>query len=139
MIRAVPGERVHGGPRGSGRRIAVTLAAMGGGAALLAALWWANTPSGQGSAGRGLATARPPVETAAPAPPDPALEAFLAGLRPEAAAKGIGAASLERAFQGLRLDPQVGELAANQPEHVKPVGEYLALLVSPERIAAGSS
>jgi lytic murein transglycosylase len=63
--------------------------------------------------------------------------ACVAGLRADAAKKGVSNATLDRAFQGLTPDPKVLELQEAQPEFVTPVWDYLATLVDDERIADG--
>jgi len=70
-------------------------------------------------------------------PADAAMLGFVATLRPEATARGVSTATLEVATRGLTPDPEVLELAGSQLEHERTIQDYIALLVSPERIAAG--
>lgn len=63
--------------------------------------------------------------------------AFLAKLGAEAEARGVSRATFERATAGLATDPEIIALANTQPEHVRPVGQYVDQLVSEERIADG--
>src|SRR5690606_30595118 len=65
------------------------------------------------------------------------LQRFLQEVRGEALKAGVSAATFERATRGLEPDVQVLMLAASQPEHVKPVWEYLDGLVNDARIATG--
>ena len=74
---------------------------------------------------------------AAPARADAELEAWLAGLWPEAAARGVSRTTFDAATTGLKLDPDVLVRLDRQVEHTRGVGDYLALLVTPERIEAG--
>ncbi len=64
-------------------------------------------------------------------------QAFVAGLWPEAAARGVSRATFDAAFKGLAPDPQVIAATQRQPEYIRPVGAYIASLVSEGRIAAG--
>src|SRR5919202_4914597 len=61
----------------------------------------------------------------------------LAGLKSQAAAKGISAASFAAATQGIRPDMTVLELMDRQPEFETPIWDYLATLVDEERVADG--
>lgn len=63
--------------------------------------------------------------------------AFLAALRADAAKQGIGAATFDTAFAGVTPDPRVIAAMRREPEYGKPMGAYLASLVSPDRIAIG--
>lgn len=62
---------------------------------------------------------------------------FLAGLWPDAAAQNITRATFDTAFVGVTADAGVLASMRRQPEYGKPVGAYLAGLVSPARIATG--
>jgi membrane-bound lytic murein transglycosylase B len=63
--------------------------------------------------------------------------AFLAALRGDAAARGISLATFDTAFAGVTPDPAVISAMRAEPEYGKPMGAYLAGLVSPARIAIG--
>jgi membrane-bound lytic murein transglycosylase B len=79
--------------------------------------------------------------TGVPAPAEePAkqdFQSFVAGLWPEAKASGVSRATFDAAFKGLTPDPQVIAATKRQPEYIRPVGAYIASLVSDGRIAAG--
>lgn len=64
-------------------------------------------------------------------------DTFLAALRADAAKQGIGAATFDAAFAGLTPDPRVIAAMRREPEYGKPMGAYLASLVSPARISIG--
>jgi membrane-bound lytic murein transglycosylase B len=64
-------------------------------------------------------------------------QSFVANLWPEAEARGVSRATFDAAFKGLTPDPQVIAATKRQPEYARPVGAYLALLVTDGRIAAG--
>lgn len=61
----------------------------------------------------------------------------LAGLRGEAAAKGIKAATFKRAMKGVEPDRGVVEAMDAQPEFQVPVWDYMAGLVDERRITDG--
>jgi membrane-bound lytic murein transglycosylase B len=63
--------------------------------------------------------------------------AFLDALWPEAAHRGITRATFDTAFAGLTPDPNVLAAMRREPEYGKPMGAYLAGLVSPARIGMG--
>ncbi len=79
------------------------------------------------------ARAAPPSEPSAPN-----FHAFLEQLWPEASAKGITRATFDAAFAGITPDPRVIAATRRQPEYGKPVGAYVASLVSPANIAVGA-
>jgi membrane-bound lytic murein transglycosylase B len=86
------------------------------------------------------APAQPPPVRAIVAPADPPqadMRAFLDALKTDARGKGITDGTLDRATRALTADDGIANLNANQPEHIKPAGDYLALLVSDLRIANG--
>lgn len=70
------------------------------------------------------------------APPE-SFPAFLAALRVDATARGIAPATFSSAFAGVTPDPAVLAAMRREPEYGKPMGAYLASLVSPGRIADG--
>jgi membrane-bound lytic murein transglycosylase B len=63
--------------------------------------------------------------------------AFLAALRADASRQGIAGATFDAAFAGVTPDPRVIAAMRGEPEYGKPMGAYLASLVSPDRIAIG--
>ena len=63
-------------------------------------------------------------------------EAWLSGVRTEAIGKGLSASTLQ-ALDGLTLDQEVLQLAARQPEYVKPPWAYLETMVSDTRKRRG--
>lgn len=63
-------------------------------------------------------------------------EAWLSGVRTEAVGKGLSASTLQ-ALDGLTLDQEVLQLAARQPEYVKPPWAYLETMVSDTRKRRG--
>lgn len=64
-------------------------------------------------------------------------DSFLASLRSDAAKQGITRATFDLAFAGVTPDPAVLGAMRHEPEYGKPMGAYLAGLVSPARIAEG--
>jgi membrane-bound lytic murein transglycosylase B len=79
-----------------------------------------------------LAAAQP-----APARADAPFAAFLASVRAEALGSGISAATVDRAFNGLRPNGKVLELDSHAPEATQSWAHYRATRVSDARIAAG--
>jgi len=69
--------------------------------------------------------------------PDPKFSGWLAGLRADALRAGVDQGTLDNAFSNVELIPRVMELAHNQPEFKMSFDEYLAVVVSPERVARG--
>jgi membrane-bound lytic murein transglycosylase B len=63
--------------------------------------------------------------------------AFLEGLWPDAANKGITRATFDMAFAGMTADAAVLAAMHREPEYGKPFGAYLAGLASSSRIATG--
>jgi membrane-bound lytic murein transglycosylase B len=64
-------------------------------------------------------------------------QAFLDGLWPEAAGRGVSRMTFDAAFTNLTPDPHVIAATRRQPEYVQPVGSYIASLVSEARVAEG--
>ena len=70
----------------------------------------------------------------------PALADFrscLAGLKGEAAAKGVSGAAYDAATGGVQPDMKILELMDNQPEFKTPIWDYLGFLVDEERVEEG--
>jgi membrane-bound lytic murein transglycosylase B len=63
--------------------------------------------------------------------------AFLAGVRAEAARRGISAATIDVALHGIAPDPKVLERDRHQPEFTMTWAQYRALLITEKRIVAG--
>ncbi len=63
--------------------------------------------------------------------------AFLDALWRDAANKGITRATFDAAFAGVTPDPAVLAAMHREPEYGKPMGAYLAGLVSPSRVGVG--
>ncbi|HEX4507644.1 MAG TPA: lytic murein transglycosylase [Alphaproteobacteria bacterium] len=62
---------------------------------------------------------------------------WLAGLKRDAAAQGVPAATLDRALTGVQPLPRVLELDQKQPESTMTLGRYINNVVKPERIEKG--
>lgn len=65
------------------------------------------------------------------------VESFLAGLWPEARARGVTRPVFDRAFADFKPDASLGKLNAKQPEFERPFGTYVEERVSAMRIEAG--
>ncbi|MBS0525855.1 MAG: lytic murein transglycosylase [Proteobacteria bacterium] len=68
---------------------------------------------------------------------DAKFSGWLAGLRAEALRAGVDQGTLDSAFASIEPIPRVLELAHNQPEFKMTFDEYMAVVVSPERVARG--
>ncbi|MEE7503022.1 lytic murein transglycosylase [Methylobacterium mesophilicum] len=67
-----------------------------------------------------------------------AFRAFVEALRPDAAARGVSAATFDAAFRGITgPDPGILARTRRQSEFVRPVWEYLVGAVSTARLARG--
>lgn len=87
-----------------------------------------------------FAQAPPPPAAPAGVPvlvPDPEYDRCLAGLKPQAAARGVPAAAFDRFMAGVTADRSVLDLLNAQPEFTTPIWDYLAGLVDDERVADG--
>jgi len=80
--------------------------------------------------------ALPPAPPPAPAE-ELAFDAWLKDFRGRALAAGLSPELLDRELSGLTPDPKVISLDGRQPEFSKPVGAYIAGVVSDDRIAIG--
>ena len=81
---------------------------------------------------------------AAPAPgatfrpaPNPAFDAWVAGFRARALARGITPATFDAAFRGVGYLPAVVERDRNQTESTRTLEDYLAIAASDERVSKG--
>src|SRR5262245_12790708 len=61
-------------------------------------------------------------------------EAFLAGVRRDAAAQGVRPGTIDLAFRYVQFLPRVVELDRKQPERKFTFGEYLAKVVTQQRL-----
>jgi peptidoglycan lytic transglycosylase B len=66
-----------------------------------------------------------------------AFREFIDALWPLAEARGVSRATFDGAFAGVSFDPQVVAMAQSQPEFLRPIWDYVASAVSPDRIARG--
>jgi lytic murein transglycosylase len=64
-------------------------------------------------------------------------QSCLAGLRAEAAGKGVSTATFDSAMAGVTPDMKVIEAMNNQPEFKTPIWDYLGTLVDDEKVAEG--
>lgn len=62
----------------------------------------------------------------------------LAGLRGQAAEKGVSPQAFDAALRGVQPDMQILELMDNQPEFKTPIWDYIAALVDEERVQDGT-
>jgi lytic murein transglycosylase len=74
---------------------------------------------------------------AAPAAAQSDFRACLAGLKGQAAAKGVSGATYDAATAGVQPDMKILELMDNQPEFKTPIWDYLGFLVDEERVEEG--
>ena len=72
-----------------------------------------------------------------PARADTSFAAFLASVRKEAIASGVAAATVDRAFAGLRPNAKVLELDSYAPERTQSWDHYRATRLSDARVIAG--
>lgn len=84
-----------------------------------------------------------PPSTPVAAPPTPvdaetqAFDAWLSDFRPRAIAAGVSPQVFDRELSGVTPNPRVISLDSRQPEFSKPVGAYIAGVISDDRIAIG--
>ncbi len=64
-------------------------------------------------------------------------DAFVAGMKPDAIARGISPATFEAATRGLTPDPSMKRLTKRQPELVKPIGGYIERRTSGGLLSTG--
>lgn len=73
-----------------------------------------------------------------PAPShQPTFREFVDALWPLAEQRGVSRAIFDAAFAGVSFDPQVVATAQSQPEFVRPIWDYVANALSPERVERG--
>lgn len=100
-------------------------------AALLSAC--GGTSANRFSAASGQRAPDPVFQTA----PNPGYDAWVAGFRARAAAKGISSGTLTSAFARAGFLPDVIERDRNQTEFTRTLEEYLAIAASDERVSKG--
>jgi len=88
---------------------------------------------------RAIHLALPLVLLASAASAQGSFQSCVAGLRSEAAAKGVSGATFDRAMAGVEPDMKVIEAMNNQPEFKTPIWDYLGTLVDEEKVAEGRS
>lgn len=86
---------------------------------------------------RATILALPLVLVASAASAQGGFQSCLAGLRSEAAAKGVSGATFDRAMAGVEPDMKIIEAMNNQPEFKTPIWDYLGTLVDEEKVAEG--
>ena len=74
---------------------------------------------------------------ATPAAAQSDFRACLAGLKSQAAAKGVSGETYDAATRGVEPDMKILELMDNQPEFKTPIWDYLGFLVDEERVEEG--
>src|SRR5690606_11937355 len=72
-------------------------------------------------------------------PAQASVQNFVAGLWPEAQARGVSRAIFEQAYAGFAPSQRIMDLTRSQPESVKTTGQYVADAVSSARISTGRS
>ncbi len=70
-------------------------------------------------------------------PHQTAFREFIDTLWPLAETRGVSRATFDSAFAGVSFDPKVAASADSQPEFVRPIWEYVASAVSPDRVERG--
>jgi membrane-bound lytic murein transglycosylase B len=79
----------------------------------------------------------PSAPAAAEPAENPAFQAFVQSLWPQAKAHGVSRETFDHAFKGVTEDPTIMALTQKQPEVVKTLAQYLATAVSDTRVEAG--
>ncbi len=105
---------------------------------LLAALaGCAGPPASQPSAAQAPAPAASPAAAPAAQAESAGFPAWLAGLRQEAASRGISQQVMDEAFAGVTPDQKVLDLDKSQPEFTLTFAQYASRTVTAERIGRG--
>ena len=89
--------------------------------------------------GGGGAVGPVPSAAAPKAVPNAGFDAWVAGFRGRAAARGIPAATLDAAMRSAGFLPEVIEKDRNQTEFTRTLEDYLAIAAKPERISLGQA
>jgi membrane-bound lytic murein transglycosylase B len=103
--------------------------------ALISALALLACEAPRATATRGIEQAAPSAGTTGTL--ERSFSSWLAALKTEALAAGVSAATFDRAFQGVRPDPDVLAKDEVQPEYTRPIWAYLDAAVSEKNIAEG--
>jgi len=74
-----------------------------------------------------------------PAMAQEAFDAFVRQAWPEAQSKGLTRATFDTAMKGVTPDQRVIDATRRQPEYGKPVGDYVAGIVSDRRVSRGQA
>lgn len=72
-----------------------------------------------------------------PAAAQASFQSCLAGIRADAAKRGVSGATFDRVMAGVTPDPKVIESLQFQPEFRTPIWDYLATLVDEQKVAEG--
>ena len=83
--------------------------------------------------------ARPDPADVVPASANTGFDRWVNGFRSRAASSGIRHDVLDRAFQGVRYDPEVVSSDRNQSEFKREIWDYLDAAVSPKRVEDGQA
>src|SRR5579872_5692748 len=67
----------------------------------------------------------------------PTFREFIDALWPLAEKRGVSRSTFDAAFAGVTFDPQVVRTAQSQPEFARPIWDYVASALSPDRIERG--
>jgi lytic murein transglycosylase len=67
----------------------------------------------------------------------PTFREFIDALWPHAEERGVSRATFDNAFAGVAFDPKVVASAEAQPEFVRPIWDYVASAISPDRVERG--
>ncbi len=70
-------------------------------------------------------------------PHEPSFGEFIDALWPLAEERGVSRATFDSAFAGVAFDRKVVASAQSQPEFVRPIRDYVASAVSPDRVERG--
>ena len=89
-----------------------------------------------GLSGVAFSAAAPPSNKSA-RPHQATFREFIDTLWPLAEERGVSRATFDHAFAGVSFDPKVAASAQSQPEFVRPIWDYVASAVSPDRIEHG--
>ncbi|WP_372425061.1 lytic murein transglycosylase [Salinarimonas chemoclinalis] len=87
----------------------------------------------------GVATASLDARAPQEGVPQGEFGSFVAGLWPEAQARGVSRATFDGAFAGVTPNPRIIELTQRQSEFTRPIWEYIDNAVSAERIRLGEA
>jgi len=92
-----------------------------------------------GCAGGGVSTGASGTAAAPRAVPNAGFDAWVAGFRGRAAARGIPAGTIDSAMRSAGFLPEVIEKDRNQTEFKRSLEDYLAIAASPERVSLGQA